>query len=109
MDNASKNQSSWTLPIALSITGVAGFFLGKLIKNEQLNPSDILSKVKKYFLAEGPIEGSWIESKPITFQRFAFKTTAYKGGITRLEDGHPVSYQFLADTHTGTVLNIERI
>ncbi|MBL4998604.1 peptidase [Enterococcus xinjiangensis] len=32
----------------------------------------------------------------------------YTGGITRTEDGQLITYEFLADAKTGTVLDIQR-
>ena len=61
------------------------------------------------FKKEGPIEGSWIESTPIHFHNFAFETDAYKGGISRYEDNDIVTYEFLTDAQTGTVLKMNRV
>lgn len=109
MDDTPKVFDLWTIPVALGTIGAAGFLLGRIIKNENKSASEILTKVKKYFLSEGQIEGSWIESTKIPYNKFAFKTLAYRGGISRYEDQDLVSYEFLADAKTGTVLNIKRI
>lgn len=109
MDTAQQQFDRWVLPIALGVSGVTGFLLGRLLGAERLNPSDILTLIKHSFQKEGPIEGSWIESNKVPFQRFAFKTEAYRGGVSRYEEDQLVSYEFLADTKTGTVLSLKRI
>ncbi|KRM13252.1 PepSY domain-containing protein [Paucilactobacillus suebicus] len=109
MNNSQNQLNSWTLPISLGVSGVLGFFIGHALKNRQLSPSDILTEVKNLFRQEGPIEGSWIESKTVPFQRFAYKVDAYQGGISRYEDDQLVSYEFLADAKTGSVLKMQRI
>lgn len=88
------------------VTGLATALVAK--RKKQLAADDVLNKIKKEFLKEGPIEGSWInfEKKPI--RKFAIHTEGYSGGITRLEDEHLTTYEFLADANTGSVLDIKR-
>lgn len=109
MNNSQNQLNSWTFPITLGVSGIVGFFFARALQHRQLTPSDILTKVKNSFREEGPIEGSWIESKTVPFQRFAYRTSAYHGGISRLEDQQLVTYEFLADTKTGTILRMNRI
>ena len=74
-----------------------------------LKADDVLNKIKAAFQAEGPIEGSWIQFDTQPIHKFAVQQDAYSGGITRMEDGMLVSYEFLADAKTGTVLDIQRV
>jgi predicted small secreted protein len=79
------------------------------VKNrKELSADDVLNQVKRAFLLEGPIEGSWINFEKQPLRKFAVHSTAYNGGITRMEDGELAIYEFLADTKTGTVLDITR-
>ncbi len=78
-------------------------------KNQTLSADDILEKVKADFLQEGPIEGSWIHFKKEPLQKFAITTKTYTGGISRIEDGELVQYEFIADAYTGTILDIYRL
>ncbi|GEN94345.1 PepSY domain-containing protein [Pediococcus ethanolidurans] len=88
-------------------TGVlASWFL---FHKKHVSANDILETVRKAFLKEGPIEGSWIEMKQAPLQKFAIKTTVYYGGITRYEDGNLIQYEFLADAKTGTIIDIYRL
>lgn len=93
-----------------AVVGILGGAVGSLFyqSHRQLSPDDILKKVKRSFLKEGPIEGSWIsfETKPV--QKFAIKTDTVEGGVTRIEDGQLASYEFIADAKTGAILAIER-
>lgn len=78
-------------------------------KNKQgLSADAVLDKIKRAFLKEGPIEGSWISFEKQPIRKFAIHSEAYSGGITRMEDGLLVMYEFLADTKTGTVLDVHR-
>ncbi len=87
-------------------SGIASTVWAK--NRENIHPDTILEKVKRAFLTEGPIEGSWINFEKQNVRKFAVKLQGYTGGITRLEDGKLVSYEFLADAKTGTVLDVTR-
>lgn len=89
------------------ITGAAATYWYK--KNRTLSADDILESVKAEFLQEGPIEGSWIHFKKEPLQKFAIKSTVYTGGVSRVEDGELIQYEFVADAHTGTILDIYRL
>lgn len=78
-------------------------------KKRTLNPDSVLEAVKQAFLAEGPIEGSWIEFEKKPLRKFAIHSKTYHGGIYRLEDGHLVQYDFVADALTGTVIDVKRL
>ncbi|MGX6979991.1 PepSY domain-containing protein [Vagococcus elongatus] len=78
-------------------------------KRQTIHPEIILENVKTFFLAEGSIEGSWIEFSRHPLRKFAIEYDTYTGGITRKEDDQIVQYEFIADAHTGTVLDIYRV
>lgn len=78
-------------------------------KNKTLSADDILEQVKSDFLQEGPIEGSWIHFKKEPAQKFAIKSKVYTGGISRIEDGDLVQYEFIADAYTGSIIDIYRL
>ena len=87
-------------------SGIASTIWAK--NREKIHPDIILEKVKRAFLTEGPIEGSWINFEKQNIRKFAIQLQGYSGGITRLEDGQLVSYEFVADAKTGTVLDVKR-
>ena len=70
---------------------------------------DVLDTIKAAFLKEGPIEGSWIEFQQKPLRKFAIHSKIYTGGISRIEDDGIVQYEFTADAHTGTVIDIKRV
>lgn len=78
-------------------------------RKKTVDGDDILENVKKMFLAEGPIEGSWIELHPVPLTRFSSETDVYYGGISRKEDDKLVQYEFIADAYTGTILDIYKL
>lgn len=98
------------IAIGIGIGLLSGVASTLLIKNKQNLSADlILQRIKKAFLKEGPIEGSWISFEKQPVRKFAVRTEGYNGGITRLEDNRLVTYEFLADAKTGSVLDINRI
>lgn len=108
MNDSNTALNPWLVSATLGVSGITGFFIGKLLGNRKLSANKILRNIRRDFRSEGPITGSWIENFTKPYQRFAFKTDTYQGGISRLEDGHVVNYNFLADAHTGTLLQLER-
>ena len=97
------------LTIGAGIGLASGIAATVWIKNKNvLRADDVLNTVKKAFQKEGPIEGSWITFEKQPVRKFAVHSDAYSGGITRMEDGQLVMYEFLADAKTGTVLDIQR-
>ncbi|MGO2082184.1 PepSY domain-containing protein [Vagococcus sp.] len=93
------------------VIGLAGGALASYWynKNKTLSADDILEQVKNDFLQEGPIEGSWIHFKKEPAQKFAIKSKVYTGGISRIEDGDLVQYEFIADAYTGSIIDIYRL
>lgn len=77
--------------------------------NQTLHADDVLENIKSAFLEEGPIEGSWISFEKQPSRKFAVRSKIYTGGVTRIEDGVLVRYEFSADAYTGTVLDIQRL
>lgn len=102
------------LSTGLSIGIVTGLIVGVAAthwykKNRVLSADDILEQVKSEFLEDGAIEGSWIHFKKEPFQKFAIKTHVYTGGISRIEHNELAQYEFIADAHTGSIIDIYRI
>lgn len=91
--------------------GIAAGVCGTLYikKHQNKKPDQILEQVKKAFLAEGPIEGSWIEHEAVFIDQVVQDAKAYNGGIVRYEDDELVVYGFLAEASTGTLLSIEQM
>lgn len=105
MNDSNGSLSPWMIPLTLGASGIAGFFAGKLVGSA----NTILKMITNDFKREGTIEGSWIDHQPIPYRQFAVRTLVYRGGIRRFEDDQLVSYEFLADASTGTLLKLKRI
>lgn len=88
---------------------LGGLGVLKFSKKQRVSPTTVLNFVKEAFLKEGPIEGSWIESTKHSQRKFAITQEIYHGGITRLEDGKMVQYEFSADARTGSIIEIHRL
>jgi predicted small secreted protein len=98
------------LAIGVGVGLASGIFSTLWMKNKQsLRADDVLEQIKGAFLEEGPIEGSWINFEKQPLRKFAVTSQGYTGGITRTEDGQLITYEFLADAKTGTVLDIKRL
>ena len=78
-------------------------------KNRTIDADSVLENVKAAFLKEGPIEGSWIEFEKKPLRKFAVHSKIYTGGVSRVEDGALVQYEFVADAQTGTVIEVNRL
>lgn len=97
------------LAVGVGVGLIGGVYSTLWVKKKQtLHADDILDRIKAAFLHEGPIEGSWVNFEKLPLRKFAVHSQGYTGGITRKEDGQLVSYEFLADAATGTVLDIKR-
>ena len=98
------------LALGIGLGIISGIASTLWYQNKQTIDADIvLENVKAAFLNEGPIEGSWIEFEKKPLRKFAIHSKTYTGGISRLEDGVRVQYEFLADASTGTVIDVKRI
>ncbi|HJA27614.1 MAG TPA: hypothetical protein H9720_04705 [Candidatus Limosilactobacillus intestinigallinarum] len=109
MNDSNSTANPWIVPITLGASGLAGFIAGKLFGNRPMSARRILRMVRNDFAREGQITGSWIDHHAVPFQRFAVKTNAYQGGLTRREDDELVNYEFKADAYTGSLLELKRI
>lgn len=98
------------LVIGASIGAAVGIYGTLWVKKHQtVKPDQILINIKKGFLAEGPIEGSWIEHEPVFIDHIVQESKAYTGGIVRYEGDELVVYEFLADADSGAILNITQL
>ncbi len=87
-----------------------GFFAFFLVDRKMpVHADKILNRVKDQFRDEGPIEGSWIEMTKVPWKKYSYETKVYYGGISLLEDGEIVQYEFVADAYSGTLMDIYKI
>lgn len=107
MNEANSFRSGLALGMGFGILGGAVSALW-YHKQKTMTPDQVLENVKHAFLKEGTIEGSWISFEKQPIRKFAVRSEAYEGGISRIEDGRLTRYEFVADAYTGTVLDITR-
>lgn len=87
-----------------------GFLMGRTMFTHQYMTSNaILNSVKQAFRKESTIEGAWIDEHPHKHAQFAIHTMVYSGGLSRLEDNQLVTYKFIADAKTGSILKMQRL
>lgn len=105
------SSQEWTLlSIILSLSFLFGVLSYKQYRNRKtLKADDILKDVKKEFLKEGTLDGSWIELTKVPWKKFAHKTDVYYGGISRYEENKLVQYEFIADAYTGSIIDMYRV
>lgn len=94
------------------VAGVAAAYVYKEATNRvspNRNPNAILEEIKDEFKKQGPIDGSWIFMQPETFYKENISIPVYKGGISRVEDGESVNFEFAADSKSGTIVDLVRV
>ncbi|PRY79073.1 PepSY domain-containing protein [Alkalibacterium olivapovliticus] len=89
------------------VLGVLTF--GAVKKHKTLKADDLLKSIKKEFLKEGPIDGSWIELTKVPWNKFAYETDVYYGGVSRYEENKLVQYEFIVDAYTGSLIDLYRV
>lgn len=99
---------NWKSFILGAAAGVAGGYVLKevLSKTVSVSPETVLEDVKTAFKKQGPISGSWILMKAEPFEKEMFHYNVYKGGITKQVNGVNEQYEFVADAHTGAILDV---
>lgn len=94
------------------ITGVAAAYIIKettVRVSPNRNPNAILEDIKSEFKKQGPIDGSWIFMQPETFYKENISIPVFKGGISRVEDGESVNFEFAADSRSGAIVDLVRV
>ncbi|MCW6664098.1 PepSY domain-containing protein [Aerococcaceae bacterium NML191219] len=84
--------------------GAASVLLYK--ENRPKRPGVVLEEAKKQFSQQGTVEGSWIDYNVMEYPHIESKPLVYVGGISRIEDGKLVQYQFICDAYSGEILDI---
>lgn len=93
-------------------TGIATAYVVKEVSgkvNPYRNANNILDDIKVAFKEQGPIDGSWIFMEPQLFHKENIEIPVYKGGISRVEEGETVNFEFAADARTGSVVDLVRV
>lgn len=94
------------------VAGLAAAYVLKETTNRvspNRNPNAILDEIKGEFKKQGPIDGSWIYMQPETFYKESIAIPVFKGGISRIEDGENVNFEFAADSKSGAIVDLIRV
>jgi len=99
---------NWKTFIAgITVGAAAGYAVNETLHHTvNVSAETVLAKVKKAFKENGPIDGSWIQMTEEDYEKYPFKTRVYKGGVSLTKDGEKKQYEFIADSKTGTVLDV---
>ncbi|WP_110927260.1 PepSY domain-containing protein [Bacillus massiliglaciei] len=98
-----------TLFLGISAGFAAGYATKQVLEqtgNHGPSPEKVLSTVKERVKKDGSIHGSWIVMKPENYEKNGLDYEVYKGGITRNTDGKREQFDFVADSSTGTILEL---
>ncbi|GAE25796.1 hypothetical protein JCM9140_1813 [Halalkalibacter wakoensis JCM 9140] len=91
----------------LAIGLAAGYLLGPTLKNDKVSPERALKQVKKAVSQKYAISGSWIHMIPETIERNNLSYTVYRGGLSTTTEEGTSQYEFLVDTKSGTLLDLQ--
>ncbi|MCE4051297.1 MULTISPECIES: PepSY domain-containing protein [Bacillaceae] len=99
---------NWKTIVAGAAVGFAASYAVKeaVSRNYSLSSDRVLKIVKAVFKEQGPITGSWINMQKEPYETAGTTQLIYRGGITRDNDGKNESFEFLADSKTGNLLDI---
>ncbi|GAB2478918.1 hypothetical protein GCM10008929_00920 [Alkalibacterium psychrotolerans] len=89
------------------LLGAAAFSF--VSSRKSLKADDLLKKVKKEFLKEGPIDGSWIELTKVPWKKYAYETDVYYGGVSRYEENKLIQYEYIVDAYTGSLIDLYKV
>ncbi|MDD9149486.1 MULTISPECIES: hypothetical protein [unclassified Sporolactobacillus] len=94
--------------------GIAGFSAGVAVEkfknggHRLLSSEKVLHLVRKAAKESLSVDGAWIYLSPQTLTRDALTSRVYRGGLTVAEEKTVGHYDFLADAHTGTLLELKK-
>lgn len=91
--------------LGLGVGIVSGLITREFVaKKATVSPERALSNAKYLFKQLGPISGSWIYMKSEPYEKQSLSYDVFKGGISRIVDEELEQYEFIADAHTGTII-----
>ncbi|WP_227936554.1 PepSY domain-containing protein [Alkalihalobacillus deserti] len=85
----------------------AGYFLSPSLKSGKISPEKALKEIKKTVSRTYAISGSWIHMIPETVELNQISYSVYRGGISTTNEVGTTQYEFLADTKTGALLDLQ--
>ncbi|HEO8420065.1 PepSY domain-containing protein [Niallia sp. FSL W8-0635] len=102
---------NWKHLIGGVVVGVAASYIAKeaIIKNSGLSSNEVLQIAKAAFKEKGPINGSWIQMEKETLHTLEASFTVYRGGITRMNGDKQEVYEFVSNSETGNILDVNQL
>lgn len=102
---------SWKSIITGVAVGVAASYVAieAVSRNRSFTSEEILHIAKTAFKEQGPINGSWINMEKETLLAPDQTYTVYRGGITRMNGSIKEVYEFVSDSNTGRILDVNKI
>lgn len=102
---------NWKHIIGGVVAGLAASYILKevIAKNSSLSGDQVLSLAKTAFKEKGPINGSWINMEKEILHTRESSLTVYRGGITRLNGDTQEVYEFISDSETGRILDVNQL
>ena len=97
-----------SLLLVPTVLSICYFTITTIKKHSKMKPATVLSLIRKTMPHPKQIQGAWIESKSSYIKRFNRKIPVYYGGISIYESNDLMQYEFIADAHTGTIIDIYR-
>lgn len=99
---------NWKSFLLGATVGYAATITAKALLDPSKNPSPekVLAHIKESVKRNGRIYGSWIIMKPEVYEKDERTYEVYRGGVTRILDGKQEQFEFIADSKTGTILEL---
>ncbi|MCK0471276.1 PepSY domain-containing protein [Halalkalibacter sp. APA_J-10(15)] len=95
--------------LGLGVGVSIGLWLQNKKRPQNITPENALKKVKKAMQPTYHISGSWIHMVPETVTRQSIDYHVYRGGISTVNDNGTVQYEFLVETNSGTIIELEQL
>ena len=95
-----------------AIVGAAAVVIAKEVVDRTVpykSADAVLAKIKEQFKQDGPIDGTWVYMKPEDFNTGYATVPAYRGGITRIINDEPITFEFVADAVNGLLLDVQEV
>ncbi|RDU36164.1 hypothetical protein DRW41_14115 [Neobacillus piezotolerans] len=105
---------NWKAFLLGAVAGAAGAYVVNtaVSQNMDVPAQKVLSHARGQFRLSGPVSGSWIHMEAVPFEKNGIQYRVYRGGITRtspgLDDGGE-QFEFVADSKTGTILDVYKL
>lgn len=95
--------------IGVGFGAAAAAILLQQKEGHDISAEKALKNVKNTFKEKGPISGSWIHMVPEKINKNGLDYSVYRGGVSRHVNDEAEQYEFLVDTKTGGILEVQQI